>query len=173
MKRALALCLGIAASLLAFATPAGAEDGYRLWLRYPQAPAASSTIEVEKRSPMIDAAAEELRRGIAGRVPRILLATTADPRVAALRLAQPLGDEGYAIRAAQVDGRPTVVVAAEDERGLLYGAFALLRHLDTGGSATAIDLQSAPRIKLRVVNHDSTNPLSSRRWRTVCTAPTE
>ena len=153
MKRALGLCLGIAASLLAAAAPARAEDGYRLWLRYPDTATATSAIEVEKNSPMIDAAAAELRRGLAGRVARVLLATTADPRVAALRLAQPPGEEGYAIRAVQVGGQPTVVVAANDERGLLYGAFALLRHLDTGGSPGTIDLQSAPRVKLRVVDH--------------------
>jgi len=150
-KRALGLCLGIAASLTV-ALPARAEDGYSLWLRYPAA-AATSAITVEKTSPMTDAAAAELRRGLAGRVARVLLATTADPRVAVLRLTQPLGEDGYVVRSAAVGGEPTVVVTAEGERGLLYGAFALLRHLDTGGSAAAIDLQSAPRIKLRVVDH--------------------
>src|SRR6187431_1440809 len=104
MKRALGLCLGIAASLLAAASPARAEDGYRLWLRYPETTAATSVVEVEKRSPMIDAAAAELRRGLAGRVARVLLATTADPRVAVLRLSQPLGEEGYAIRSARIGG---------------------------------------------------------------------
>jgi len=153
MKRVLGLCLGIAASLTAVAPPAVAEDGYRLWLRYPETAAGTSTVEVEKSSPVIDAAAAELRRGLAGRVARVLLATTADPRIAALRLTQPPGDEGYAIRSAQVGSQPTVVIAANDERGLLYGAFALLRHLDTGGSASAIDLRSAPRVKLRVVDH--------------------
>jgi alpha-glucuronidase len=152
MKRAFGLCLGIAASLLAAVAPARAEDGYLLWLRHPAA-TETPAIEVEKSTPMIDAAAAELRRGLGGRVARVLLATTADPRVAALRLAQPLGDEGYAIRSAQVGGEPTVVIAAKDERGLLYGAFALLRHLNAGGSPEAIELQSAPRIKLRVVNH--------------------
>ena len=153
MKRAFGLCLGMAASLLAAATPARAEDGYQLWLRHPADAAASSAIEVEKSTPMIDAAAAELRRGLGGRIARVLLATTADPRVAALRLAQPPAAEGYAIRSAHVGGQPTVVIAASDERGLLYGTFALLRHLDTGGSPEAIDLHSAPRVKLRVVNH--------------------
>ena len=152
MKRAFGLCLGIAASLLAAAAPARAEDGYLLWLRHPAA-TETPAIEVEKSTPMIDAAVAELRRGVGGRVARVLLATTADPRVAALRLAQPLGDEGYAIRSAQVGGEPTVVIAAKDERGLLYGAFALLRHLNAGGSPEAIELQSAPRVRLRVVNH--------------------
>src|SRR6187549_4257915 len=134
MKGVLRLCLGVAASLLAIASPARAEDGYRLWLRYPEIPAATSTVEVEKSSPMIDAAAAELRRGLAGRVARVLLATTADPRVAVLRLSQPLGEEGYVVRSAQIGGTQAAIIAADDERGLLYGAFALLRHLDTGGS---------------------------------------
>ena len=61
MKRALGVCAGVVAGLLAAASPARAEDGYRLWLRYPEA-TASSTIEVEKSTPMIDAAVAELRR---------------------------------------------------------------------------------------------------------------
>src|SRR6187200_761462 len=153
MKRGLGLILSIAAGLLAAAQPAHAEDGYRLWLRYPETAAATSTIEVERHSPMIDAAAAELRRGLANRVAHVLLVSTADPRVAVLRLSQPLGEEGYAIRSATIGGQSAVIVAAESERGLLYGAFALLRHLDSGGSSSAIALQSAPRVKLRVVDH--------------------
>jgi alpha-glucuronidase len=153
MKRGLGLILSIAAGLLAAAQPAHAEDGYRLWLRYPETAAATSSIEVERHSPMIDAAAAELRRGLANRVAHVLLLSTADPRVAVLRLSQPLGEEGYAIRSATIGGQSAVIVAAESERGLLYGAFALLRHLDSGGSSSAIALQSAPRVKLRVVDH--------------------
>ena len=153
MKRALGLCLGIAASILTVVSPARAEDGYRLWLRYPETGAATSTVEVEKSSPMIDAAAAELRRGLAGRVKRVLLATFADPRVVALQLARPLGPEGYLITSAEVAGQPTVVVTSESERGLLYGAFALLRELDTGGSVEDINLYASPRIRLRVVDH--------------------
>ncbi|HEY6816261.1 MAG TPA: alpha-glucuronidase family glycosyl hydrolase [Croceibacterium sp.] len=153
MKGALGLCLGIAASLLALAAPARAEDGYRLWLRYPAAATATSAVEVERRTPMIDAAAAELRRGLGGRVKRVLLASFADPRVAALGLARPLGPEGYYITSARIGGRETVLVTGEGERGLLYGAFALLRHLDTGGSLDDLHLYSSPSVKLRVVDH--------------------
>ncbi len=153
MKAALRRCLGLAAGLLAIASPARAEDGHRLWLRPPETTAATSTVETEKSSPIIETAAAELRRGLAGRVGHVLLATTADPRVAVLRLTEPLGPEGYVVRSASIGGQASVIVTADDARGLLYGAFALLRHLDTGGSATAIDLRSAPRIGLRVIDH--------------------
>ncbi|HEU4650925.1 MAG TPA: alpha-glucuronidase family glycosyl hydrolase [Croceibacterium sp.] len=153
MRPRLGACLAMAASLLAAASPALAEDGYALWLRYPAAARGASEVIVARSTPMADAAAAELRRGLAGRIARVLLATTADPRVVALRLARPIGAEGYLVRTAQVGGEPTVVIAADDDRGLLYGAFALLRHLNTGGSQTAIDLRSAPRIKLRLLNH--------------------
>src|SRR5690606_22367828 len=141
MKRGFGLLAALAASLLAAASPVRAEDGYALWLRYPEAPAEPAGVLVERSSPVIEAAAAELRRGLGGRVARVLLATTADPRVSALGLARPLGEEGYLVRRAQVDGRPAVVVASDGERGLLYGAFALLRHLDAGGSAEAIELR--------------------------------
>jgi Alpha-glucuronidase len=153
MKRGFGLLAALAAGLLTVASPARAEDGYALWLRYPEAPAEPAEVLIERSSPVIEAAAAELRRGLGGRVARVLLATTADPRVAALGIAQSPGEEGYLVRRAEIDGRPAVVVASDGERGLLYGAFALLRHLNAGGSAEAIELRSAPRIGLRVLNH--------------------
>jgi alpha-glucuronidase len=153
MKRALGICLGIAASLLTATSPALAEDGYNLWLRYAESGAEASLVTVERSTPMIEAAAAELRRGLAGRVERVLLATFGDPRVAALELARPLGPEGYYITSTRIDGRPTVLVTAETERGLLYGAFALLRELDTGGSPEDMHLFSSPQVQLRVVDH--------------------
>jgi alpha-glucuronidase len=172
MNGVLRLCLGIAASLLAVVSPACAEDGYRLWLRYPEP--SGYSIAAQSGSPMMRAAVAELQRGLGGRAWRIRIATPdADPAVARLHLdTSDLGDEGYLIRTVKLPEEPTVLVGSrsvagtnrqgdEDtvlitgntERGLLYGAFALLRHLNTGGSAQNIALKSAPRVKLRVIDH--------------------
>jgi alpha-glucuronidase len=135
-------------------TPAKAEDGYRLWLRYPAVASATSQIIVPSRSAMIDAAVAELERGLAGRVPRVALAIAADPQVTALSLpTRDLGEEGYLIRSVTLAGQPTILVTSATDRGLLYGAFALLRHLDSGGTADAIALRSTPRIRHRILNH--------------------
>ena len=82
------------------------------------------------------------------------VATSADPAVAALKLPfAPLGDEGYLIRRVTLNGQPTVLVAGNSDRGALYGAFALLRHLATGGTLATATLTSTPKVKLRVLNH--------------------
>jgi len=144
----------LALAALAAGAPARAEDGYRLWLRYPAGATASSTISARGASPMIEAATSELQRGLAGRVRDVTLATTADPAVARLDLpTADLGEEGYLVRHVTLAGKPTLLITAKSDRGLLYGAFALLRHLDSGGSSATIDLKSAPRLKLRVVDH--------------------
>ncbi len=159
---------GFAIALTAAAS-ARAEDGYELWMRYrPVAAAAAlgrSAGDVETRgdSPTLRVAAAELRRGIAGlsgpggvawAAAPIVLASAADRAVAALRLpTAPLGDEGYLIRTVTLDGRRATLVTANGDRGLLYGAFALLRHLQTGGTLDRIALSSTPRVKLRVLNH--------------------
>ncbi len=161
----------IAGLAIAFTTTASAraEDGYDLWMRYRPVAAAAGVgrsaggVEMRGDSPTLRVAAAELRRGIAGlsgpggvagAAAPIVLATSADRAVAALRLpTAPLGDEGYLIRTVTLDGRPVNLVTANSDRGLLYGAFALLRHLQTGGTLDSIALSSAPRVTLRVLNH--------------------
>jgi len=143
-----ALALG-----LATAGRAAADDGYRLWLRYGH-PAPAGAVAVRGASPMLDAAAAELRRGLPAVAGPVLLASAADPSIAALNLpVSRLGEEGYLVRRGRVDGREVTLVTGNTDRGVLYGAFALLRHLDTGGSADAIDLSSAPKVKLRILDH--------------------
>src|SRR5690606_1238494 len=143
--------------MLLLAVPVRAEDGYELWLRYrPVADAALqqqyrsaiSGLLLEGDSPTIRAAREELARGLSGllgvEVPVVdaagrdglLVAGTpaASPFVAALNLDEVLaqvGDEGYVIRSAEFDGRRATVIAANTDIGVLYGAFHLLRLLQT------------------------------------------
>ncbi|MCP8889691.1 alpha-glucuronidase family glycosyl hydrolase [Sphingomonas faeni] len=141
--------------------PAQAEDGYDLWLRY-HAPATTParnapTVEARGDTPTLRVAAEELRRGVGlfgTSPPPILLATANDRDVAALRLPlAALGDEGYRIGLVTIGNRRVLLVTANTDRGVLYGSFALLRHLQTGGSLDRIALTSSPRVKLRVLNH--------------------
>ena len=141
--------------------PAQAEDGYDLWLRY-HAPATTParnapTVEARGDTPTLRVAAEELRRGVGlfgTSPPPILLATANDRDVAALRSSLAgLGDEGYRVGQVTLGNRRVLLVTANTDRGVLYGSFALLRHLQTGGSLDRIALTSSPRVKLRVLNH--------------------
>ncbi len=140
--------------------PAQAEDGYDLWLRYHATVTGARvapTIEARGDTPTLRVAADELRRGaglFGTSTPPILLATASDRAVAALRLPlAALGDEGYRIGLVTLDSRRVLLVTANTDRGVLYGSFALLRHLQTGGSLDRIALTSSPRVKLRVLNH--------------------
>ncbi len=153
-------------------TAAQAEDGYGLWMRYrplaaTQAGALNPSVQsIERRgdTPTLRVAADEVRRGIAGlsghavadgaSAHPIVLATATDRDVAALRLPlTTLGDEGYIVRTTTIGGKRATLVTANTDRGVLYGSFALLRYVQTGSSLDRIDLTSAPRVKLRVLNH--------------------
>ncbi len=157
------------------------EDGYDLWLRYRPVQEAARLAEyrdavqaivVHGSTPTLRVAADELQRGLSGllgrdvavlsdadSVPRgAVLAGTPQhsPVIAALGLDNDLqraGSEGYVLRAMPVHGTPALVIAANTDVGVLYGAFALLRHLQTHGSLTALHEVSAPRIARRILNH--------------------
>ncbi len=174
-RRALVVC----ALLLTVAAPARAEDGYDLWLRYrPVADSARvreyrsalTHLVLEGDSPTLQAARAELVTGLRGllgaelavgrsvlRDGALIVGTRAgSPLIAAAVPASELravGAEGYVLRAVRVGGRRAVVVAANSDAGALYGAFALLRRLQTLGSVATLAVTSAPRIRVRMLDH--------------------
>ena len=164
--------------LLALLLPslARAEDGYDLWLRYLpiEKPylaayrADATALEPGAATPTLDAARDELLRGLSGMLGQklavvhsvasdgtILFGTPADSaEIAALHLPlAALGDEGYLIRSVRVHGHKVTVVAANNDVGVLYGAFAFLRLMQTRQKLDALDIASAPRLKHRVLDH--------------------
>ncbi|HEX4273005.1 MAG TPA: alpha-glucuronidase family glycosyl hydrolase, partial [Rhizomicrobium sp.] len=160
--------------LLLLAIPARAEDGYDLWLRYrPMEAAAQSeyrplatTIVCQGASPSLDAARAELSKGLSGLLDRpigagslsdgaVMIGTPAtSPLIAGLKLPlAALGNEGYLIRSTSVDGHAVTVIAANSDIGVLYGSFAFLRLIQTRQPVAHLDISSAPRLKLRLLNH--------------------
>lgn len=161
--------------LLLGTTAAKAEDGYDLWLRYrpieagPRAqytPHARSVV-AGRETPTIRAAREELQRGLGGMLGRavpvrnsvesgaIVIGTPAtSPVVARLRLplAQ-LGREGFVIRTIRDRGRRFTVIASQDDVGVLYGVFDLLRRIQTRQSLDMLNVSEAPRYSVRLLNH--------------------
>ncbi len=164
MIRRMFLALMAAAILSVGAGAARAEDGYDLWLRYRPVDGAAAVGEVTVLgdSPTLRAARAELERGLAGlrggapasTRAALLAGTAASPQIAALKLPlQGVGPEGYVIRSLQVDGRPTTVVAANSDVGVLYGAFHVLRLVQTRQPIDKLDIAVKPAVKLRVLNH--------------------
>lgn len=162
----------IAAMFVALAPlrAAQAEDGYDLWLRYaPLEPAEADAARpyigrgvhlLADHTPRIDAALQELGRAAATMTgneaspdPRLTLALagrlypTWEASIADMRGAAP---GAFSIRK-QADGR--LVIAANDDIGLLYGGFALLRHLQEAGSLEGVEQFTAPAMALRLLNH--------------------
>jgi alpha-glucuronidase len=163
----------------AFINVTRAEDGYRLWLSYDQITdctlrqsyaAAITEIVLPENRPTLTAARDELVVGLRGllgvdipvvnRPSRegslILAAATLTPAGAALVSENDLrtaGEEGYVLRHTLVEGHARTLIVANRDVGVLYGAFALLRHLQTHRPIAELNLVTAPKIQRRLLNH--------------------
>ncbi|BFM19105.1 alpha-glucuronidase family glycosyl hydrolase [Gilvimarinus japonicus] len=183
----LALLASLVLTLLC--TTAQAEDGYRMWLRYDTI--ADNTLKQQYRaqlqqlvatdqSPTLAAARAELTRGLNGLLGQSIKPSKAaqgagnliigtpdsSANIAALKLGDRLnavGPEGFIITRAKVAGQRATVIAANSDAGVLYGAFHLLRLMQTQSDIAHIDVQSAPSVQHRVVNHwDNLNRIVER-----------
>jgi len=151
-----------------------AEDGYRLWLRFDQIEnelireAYSKQLEkifVDGDSPILNTAAKELSRGLSGllnvTLPLVLEAPEKGVLIGVIgqsekidaviskKEASRLNQEGFIIFN---DGKK-IIIAGKDEKGALYGAFRLLRHLQMSLSLDHLKIIDSPKLKLRVLNH--------------------
>jgi len=163
-------------SLAGSASPAWAEDGYELWLRYRPVPAEwltdyrpkASELVPGAHSPTLDVAQAELSRGLGGllgaapplssrptRDGSIILGTArATPLIAGLQLGlDRLGSGGYVIRSLTYAGHRVIAIAANEDIGVLYGTFHFLRLLQTHQPLEHLDIVSAPRIQRRILDH--------------------
>ena len=128
--------------MICFLFPVSAENGSRLWLRYSTD--GNATISCNKQSPMLGIAATELRRAWKGVPVTLSLKRNKETRA--------LGEEGYRLFTSD-DGRKITITSA-GERGLLYGAFHLLRLQDTGTeNLSKLNIKESPAYNLRILNH--------------------
>jgi alpha-glucuronidase len=153
-----------------------AETGYNAWLRY--APlndadrqeyrqALPAVIATVGNSTLGESAREELIRGIRGMIGRTLRAESGVPGESALvlgtlgeiqkaapqwRLTAALETDGYWLKTITVGGVRYTIVTAANDRGVLYGAFALLRKIALGEPAANLDEKRSPYAPVRWVN---------------------
>jgi len=153
---ALFLCV---AGLAAWISTARGDDGYRLWLRYDQmaaGPLKTAYAAVLPRivlatptgsdSATLAAARDELATGLGGLLgfmPRITIEKRTDIPSAA-------GEEGYGLKRTEPG---TLVISAWQDVGVLHGAFALLRAIQTRQPVEQFDTVSAPKIQRRILDH--------------------
>jgi alpha-glucuronidase len=136
--------------LLLAALALHAETGANAWLRYePLAnpPALPAVVAIATDAPLLRTAQQEIIRGLRGMTGRVLRAESGTPREAAiiLRTGATTPLDGYTIRP---EGG-NIVISAANDRGVLYGAFAFLRHLAIGESFIET---SPPHVAARWVN---------------------
>jgi alpha-glucuronidase len=153
-----------------------AETGYDAWLRYAfiddpnvrqtytHLPA---TIVTLNATTVIETAAQEASRGVRGMLAKtlrmqtqlpnedcILLGTVASVKRALPGLSMPasLQEDGYLLRTTASGGRSILLVTAVNDRGVLYGTFALLRKIGLHQDLSYINEQSNPFAPIRWTN---------------------
>lgn len=161
----------------AFVQQSSAEDGYRLWLRYDKISdntlltnykSQIATVFSEGKSPVLHSAKEELTNALSGLLATkittasslqdrsIIIGTpTSSPVIASLHLSQltGLGNEGFTILTKNIQGKNCIVIAANSDAGVLYGSFRFLQLLQTQQSIRELNISSAPKINIRMLNH--------------------
>ncbi|WP_200215074.1 alpha-glucuronidase family glycosyl hydrolase [Micromonospora coerulea] len=157
-----------------------AEDGHELWLRYrpvgnpgrrAEYTRAFTHVVRQGESSVLQSAAAELTRGLSGLLDRDVPTAAQPSEQGAVVLGTPsssalvldllaaaeldeLGPEGFVLRRVRGDGgKDIVVVASTGDRGVLYGAFHLLRLLQTEQPVERLDVRDRPANPLRLLNH--------------------
>ena len=153
------------------------EDGYKLWLRYapPGEDAAKKyralikQVVVEGDSPTAQATRQELAMAISTMLGSTIPAASSGLQDDAVVAGTPgtsalirglgwdadlakAGPEGFVIRSARVSRHPVIAVASQGEIGALYGAFHLLRLMQTGQPMDKLNITEKPRLQLRLLN---------------------
>ncbi|MBN8821914.1 MULTISPECIES: alpha-glucuronidase family glycosyl hydrolase [unclassified Spirosoma] len=162
-----ALLIALISVVNGFAEDPAYADGYRLWLNYDrisdavkrQAYAnAAQFIAVKTDSPILKSAADELQMGLQGLLGKSVpvigsvgsrtggIVLSVNPADAA---GQSLNKEGYRIESKGGN----LIVSGKSDVGVLYGAFALLRQMQTLQSIQGISLISNPKVQFRMLNH--------------------
>jgi alpha-glucuronidase len=156
-----------------------AEDGYQLWLRYKQISDVHvleeykdliTGINISGNSSILKVTKDELEMGLNGLLGSeinhvgdvskdgILIVGTPvnSPLLASLNISAKLkniGAEGYIINTTSINHKKVIIIAANNDIGILYGTFHFLRLLQTSQNIQNLSIVSSPKIKVRVLNH--------------------
>ncbi len=137
MKKNIILLLFILISLY----PLQAEDGSRLWL-----PRSKNTIQAKvtsnKKSKMLDIAIREIQNFWQGGTVELNIQKSANLKN--------LGEEGFEIKG---NKNTQITISSISEKGILYGAYHLLRLQETGKIKGDISVHESPKYNIRILNH--------------------
>ncbi len=143
------------------------ETGRDAWLRYARQSSVATPAVLASfgESRVIGSAREEMLKGVHGITGKTLrletalpkenafvLGTLADLRAAFPSLSATLRPDAYWLKTFRANGIEYTIVTAQNDRGVLYGAFALQRKLALGQSIAALDEKQTPYAPVRWVN---------------------
>lgn len=115
-----------------------AEDGSRLWLRYPETKQKEKSILSSHNSPTINIALDELSNHWQGQTVELQL----NKKLKHLK-------DGYSIKS----NNQKITISAGSDVGLLYGSYCLLRLQQTGADLTTLNIEELPSYDIRILNH--------------------
>lgn len=115
-----------------------AEDGSRLWLRYPEIKQKEKSILSSHSSPTINIALDELSNHWQRQTVELQL----NKKLKHLK-------DGYSIKS----NNQKIIISAGSDVGLLYGSYCLLRLQQTGADLTTLDIEELPSYDIRILNH--------------------
>ncbi|WP_245645857.1 alpha-glucuronidase family glycosyl hydrolase [Niabella ginsenosidivorans] len=154
-----------------------AENGYELWMRYvrvqnpvllKQYQSALKYYAIQTTSATLSVAKNELLKGIEGLTGNRINETqgTENNSIIAGTPASSAfikrfldagnyhpGKEGYIIQSEKTGSKSRIVIAADNDIGVLYGVFAFLRLLQTEQNIHDLFIESSPKIQYRILNH--------------------
>lgn len=154
-----------------------ADNGYDLWLKYPQikSPGVLSLYQKQiqriyfpANSESLLAAKAELTRGLTGLLHKEPIYTSFKESDLIVGTVKQLGnlvgqlpaerteklyDEGYLIKTVKQNGKTITLITADTDIGIMYGTFAFLRLIQTEKPIDKLNIQEFPRTMYRILDH--------------------
>jgi alpha-glucuronidase len=153
-------CAACGILFLVGVSAARAEDGHEGWLRYAQLDATAAktyaslphAVRVEGDSVVLRSAREELSRGLHGMLGITVLAQGANAPAIVLTTDKNLAPESFHLQWSEPGKIASLRITGGDDRGTLYGVFALLSKIARVESLANLDETQQPSAPVRWVN---------------------
>ena len=132
-----------------------AETGEDAWLRYTPHANVPLTFMTSARSPVMNGVRDEWARAVramSGQEARAVTTPQDGTVEFTIRTDANLAPDAFWLKSDMANGRRVTTVTASNDRGVLYGMFALLRRMETGESIANLDDRETPYVTQRWVN---------------------
>ncbi|MRH42779.1 alpha-glucuronidase [Aquibacillus halophilus] len=154
------------------------EKGYSCWLQYNKITDSKLieeylpyclSLSFTEDSPIVRSAVEELADGVKSMLDKeptiynyfsndasIILGTYESINLSDYELSsdlfEKLNDESYVLKSVNKEGNNKILLVGKSDKGILYGAYHLLRLIQTRKSVNSLDLVESPRNQIRIIN---------------------